>query len=158
MTTFCNHCEDLVHIYVEHCDIPSSVLNMLLSIHVFIFILLYCCCKCPNPVLIKQLLMIGTALYVMCYVLSNVTQCQIKPNGYEKIEWNMVVYRVMCSLLITFFLFKLNIPSILKLSSVFITLSLAWAEIVSHRHYTSDIIITTVLTYLSIQAFCSILK
>lgn len=156
MATFCNHCEDLVHRYVEYCDIPPSVLNTLLSIH--IFILLYCWCICPAPVLIKQLLMTGIALYIMCYVLSNATQCQINPNGHGKIEWNMIIYRVMCSLLITFFLFKLNVPFLLKLSSILITLSLSWAEIVSHKHYTSDIIITTVLVYLSVQAFGSTLK
>ena len=150
MSNHCNDCSDVIHkrIYFDKVNI-SFLFGLNVMLLLFVFFMSF-----TTPEGMSKLLIIGLLLYLMRNILSAVTRCRMKMDDAKKTKpWNIIAERLMFSILITLSICKINAPVWIKFISVLLTVCIGVFEITSHQQYTSDIIITSVLTYVAVKAF-----
>lgn len=145
--THCNDCQDILH----NSSTPLSKPDVwILIISQLILFVVVCFFYEINVSMMKNFLMAALIVLVIGFVLSQMNKCKIRER-----TWHIVMGRFMVTLLIFLFIYKTNVPVFLKLIAFIIMCSVGFIEINSMRHYTSDLILTVVLTYLAIGLFDS---
>ena len=147
MTNSCNNCRDVIHDNM-HLSMKVDIWGLL--VYQFILLLVVCNYFKVDTSILKQLLMTGIVIFIVGFVASRLSKCNIDTRS-----WYMIMERFMIALLVSVFLCKTDIPLYLKVISIMITCFIGFYDIISRRHYTSDLILTLTMTYLAIGLFNS---
>ncbi len=156
----CNNCNDILHNIIGYTHVKPHVLSGLLVLNILLLLFSYWKTFLTN-VAMSHLVITGIVLFVFRYLMSLVTYCKMDTTPQHKSphDWHMIVRRVMVSLLITLILVSsVTVPTVVKSLSIILTIVIIILEISTRNHYTSDVIITLVLTFLCTQAFRNIIK
>jgi hypothetical protein len=159
----CNNCNDILHGVIPYCKVSSSVLNSMLVANILLLLFSY---RHIEPIHLSWLFFTWLVLYSVAWVLSCLTSCRIhmiyhnnKHNRCDQSQkWHIIASQFQFSLLLTLFLWHSSVSPWIKGASLAISMSIVGMELLRREHYTSDIILTILITYLGFRAFCVQLK
>lgn len=155
----CNDCKDIIQTYGPSYTHDTHSINLVLAFNIGLMLFYYLQHRSKTHDSIKPLVITALMLLLFDCVLHMTTTCHVNTNYDDDVTttatiqpWRIISKRVVLSGLVTLFVLQdSDIPLGFRWVSVGCTLFVAASEILSRRHYTVDILLTVVLSYLGFR-------
>ena len=141
-------CVDILHQTFPHRPIYYQVSNLVFVWNILILIGMYGTGGIGNDQL-SHLTITGLILFIFRYVMSMVTPCRVDNTPMSSPHvWHMISLRLAISSLVTMYIWQTPTSWSIKGASLLFSIVVAFMDVLSRTHYSSDVVFTLVIVFL----------
>lgn len=141
-------CVDILHQTFPYQPIYYQVSNFVFVWNILILIGMYGTGGIGNDQL-SHLTITGLILFVFRYVMSMVTPCRVDNTPMSSPHvWHMISLRLAISSLVTMYIWQTPTSWSIKGASLLFSIVVAFMDVLSRTHYSSDVVFTLVIVFL----------